>query len=179
MLQRHTVGLDINPVAYLIAKTKTTCIKPHKLEKTVSKVFTKLDSNSRNLHSIHRIGNSSNGERIRFWFPEDNINELVHILSIIEEVEDEGIQRFLKCGFSHILKKCSRWGMHSIKPYIEKGKQIPKATPTFKRHIKHMMKKNAEFYHALPEKVRENIREYAKVILALGERESPHHLWVG
>jgi len=165
MLQRRTIGLDINPVAHLITKTKTTCIEPHKLKQTTSKVFTKLDNKSHNPNSIHRIKNSSNFERIKFWFPEDNITELAHILSTIEEVNDKDIQRFLKCGFSQILKKCSKWGMQSIKPYAEKGKEIPKPIQPFKRHIKHMMKKNAEFYNALPKKVRENITEYAQVHL--------------
>jgi len=165
ILRRQTLGVDINPVAYLITKTKTTCIEPHKLEQTISKVFTKLDSKTHNPNSIYRIKNSSNCARIKFWFPEDNINELAHILSIIEEVDDEDIQRFLKCGFSQILKKCSRWGMQSIKPYVEKGKEIPKPMLLFKRHIKHMVKKNAEFNKVLPEKVRENIAEYAQVHL--------------
>ncbi|MEM3551767.1 MAG: DNA methyltransferase [Candidatus Bathyarchaeia archaeon] len=165
LLQRHTLGLDINPVAYLITKAKTTCIEPHKLKKAVSDFFQMLDANLKNNGMLQRIAQSPNYERIKFWFPEENMTELAHILSIIEEIGDEKIRNFLLCGFSHVLKKCSKWGMHSIKPYIEKGKQIPKPIPIFKRHIKHMLKKNAEFYQALPKKVRENINEYAKVHL--------------
>jgi len=34
LIRRHTLGLDINPIAYLISKTKTTPIQPEKLQKT-------------------------------------------------------------------------------------------------------------------------------------------------
>jgi DNA modification methylase len=165
LLQRHALGVDINPVAYLITRAKTTCIEPNKLDQAVSETFQKLDNISKDNGAIQKIMHTPNYQRIKFWFPEENIAELAHILSTIEEIKDEDIRHFLLCGFSHILKKCSRWGMHSIKPYIEKGKQIPNAIPTFKRHIKHMERKNAEFYKALPKKVRENIKEYVQVYL--------------
>jgi DNA modification methylase len=164
LLQRHVLGVDVNPVAYLIARAKTTCVEPNKLEQAVFETFQKLDTNPKNTDVI-QIMRSPNYERIKFWFPEENIVELAHILSTIEKIGDEDIRHFLLCGFSHILKKCSKWGMHSIKPYIEKGKQIPNAIPTFKRHIKHMVRKNTEFYKALPKKVRENIKEYVQVYL--------------
>lgn len=170
VLQRRMLGVDINPVSYLIMKTKTNVIESGRLEKAVQDFFVRLNSKESDRNVFQRIEDSPNIERIRFWFPEGNITELSGILSEIERIPDEDIRRFLTCGFSHILKKCSRWGMQSIKPYVEKRKKIPQATSTFKRHIRHMMKKNAEFVCALPRKVSQNLCEYAKCVLKTVEK---------
>ena len=43
LIQRRALGVDINPVAYLITKAKTTCIEPQLLKMHVSEFFAKLN----------------------------------------------------------------------------------------------------------------------------------------
>ncbi|MDH5266193.1 MAG: site-specific DNA-methyltransferase [Candidatus Bathyarchaeota archaeon] len=165
LIQRRALGVDINPVAYLITKAKTTYIKPQLLEMHVSKLFAKLNpqKNKTDNKVMERIRESPNYDRVRFWFGDDTIRNLSLILSLIEDMQEKAVQDFLKCGFSHILKNCSCWNMDSIKPARDKDKNIPRAIPTFKRRIIHMTRKNKEYYEILPKKVKARLSDYLDV----------------
>ena len=63
-------------------------------------------------------------QRIDYWYPEKQKHDLAIILSRISTVKDPRIRDFLLCGFSNILKLCSRWLMKSVKPTIDKDKII-------------------------------------------------------
>ena len=166
LIQRRALGVDINPVAYLITKAKTTCIEPQLLKMYVSKFFAKLDHEKNKTHNevIERVKESLNYDRIRFWFNDDTIRDLSFILSLTEDVQEKAVQDFLKCGFSHILKNCSRWNMDSVKPARDKDKNMPKVIPTFKRHIRHMTRKNRAYCQILPKRVKRNISEYVEIL---------------
>jgi len=164
---RRVIAVDANPVAYLISKAKVTCIDPVMLDKVVSNVFSKLDSTSmlKKKMAVRETKRYPSYEKIRYWFKKKTIEDLSLILSVIDDVQNDDVSVFLKCGFSHILKNCSRWKMAAIKPTRDRTKKIPKAIPTFRSHIEHMAQKNLEFYQTLPKRVRENTSKYAKVIL--------------
>ena len=166
LIQRRALGVDINPVAYLITKAKTTCIEPQLLKIHVSKFFAKLNSEKNKTHDkvIERVKESPNYDRVISWFDDDTTRDLSLILSLTEDVQEKAVQDFLKCGFSHILKNCSRWNMDSLKPVRDKDKNIPKAIPTFKRHIKHMTRKNRVYSQILPKKARRNISEFVEIL---------------
>lgn len=164
---RRSIGVDITPMAYLVSKAKVTPIDPQVLDNTIHKVFFKINSASR-----HRKKNASNEvqrfpsyEKIQYWFNRKTIKDLSLILSVIDDVVDKDVRLFLRCGFSHVLKNCSKWKMLSIKPTRDKTKKIPKAIPTFQHHVKQMIRKNLEFYQALSKDIRENISKYAQVVL--------------
>lgn len=85
-------------------------------------------------------------DRIDYWFPEKQKRDLAIILSRIGAVEDSKIRDFLLCGFSNILKLCSRWLMKSVKPTIDKDKIIADPYKTFATQVRRMVKKNEEFF---------------------------------
>jgi len=136
---RRAIGVDINPAAYIISKAKTTPIEPNLLEKLVNNFFRELDNvKKRSTHQPlieHYEPTIPQCDRIDYWFTEKSKKELGLILTMINDVEREDFKTFLKCGFSHILKNCSRWLMTSTKPTIDKDKSIPEPISTFKRHI--------------------------------------------
>jgi DNA modification methylase len=145
---RRAYGTDINPVAVLSTKAKTTPIDPQKLERRVSYL--------RNAIKHHLIDENQqllllkedlkvvlpNNQRIDYWFPERQKRDLSIILSGIMKIEENDIRNFLLCTFSNILKGCSRWMMKSIRPTIDKNKVIKDAYHSFFIHVYRMLEKN-------------------------------------
>lgn len=112
-------GCDINPVATLIAKTKSC-----DYDVAIFKSYY-----SRILESYSRIQVRTNeyelaNERLRYWFKEKSYLELLKLyLSIEATVDDEKYQEAYKCLFSSILKASSVWLAKSIKPQVDKEKR--------------------------------------------------------
>lgn len=159
------IGTDINNIAYLMTKAKATPIDPELLEKDVGKVLEDLESML--IHQNVPFSSSKtiasyipSNERIDYWFERDIKEKLGIILARIRKVKEKKVRTFLLCGFSHILKNCSRWSMASTKPTISKDKKCANPLDVFKKHIVKMMRKNKEFYNLVPEKVRDNINDY-------------------
>lgn len=138
---RRSIGIDINPLASLISKTKITAIDPQKLEDESEELLLKI----RETRSLHEVTN----ERLNYWFDKKTLADLQKIYEVILESPKGETQRFFMCAFSHILKNCSRWLMKSIKPTINKNKKPVDVNLTFSKHLTFMMKKNLEFYQAL------------------------------
>jgi DNA modification methylase len=155
---RKAYGTDINPVAVLIAKAKTTPLDPSKLQKEAIGIFDYLKSASHKEKGQMLLMEKSfevtlpGHERIDYWFPEQQKRDLALILSRIKSVKDAQIQTFLLCSFSNILKGCSIWMMKSVKPTRDWDKKPASAYQSFILQTKRMMKKNAELWDILGER---------------------------
>lgn len=145
LLKRMAIGVDINPVAWLITKAKTTPVEPTRLEAESKKLLSELSPEKENVINLGEVTNLQN-ERIDYWFPEEQKGELNIILGEINKVEDGEAKIFFLCVFSNILKNCSRWLMKSIKPTIDKNKKFGNTYKIFSRQLNLMLKKNKEFY---------------------------------
>ncbi len=151
--RRKSHGVDINPVAVLISRAKTTAIAPPALKEEVSYILRKIKSD---IEYVHKGGTELPpdilinpipvNKRIDYWFPSRQKTDLAIILSRIRSIECEIIQRFLLCSFSNILKQCSRWMMRSVKPTVDQHKTLPDAYRTFENQTKRMMIKNEELW---------------------------------
>ena len=154
---RRAYGTDINTVAVLISKAKTTPIEPAYLKDQISRLLGDIKSSMGMKHLGQMSLLSSNDvdidipddKRLEYWFPEKQKVELAIILSRINQIEDQDIRSFVLCAFSNILKKCSRWMMKSVKPTIDKEKVIADAYKSFVRQTRRMMIKNDEFWKIL------------------------------
>lgn len=152
---RKAYGTDINPVAVLIAKAKTTPIEPAKLQHEVDGVFSYLKAALQKDKGQALLTDTSfdyaipKHDRIDYWFPEKQKRELALILASIRKVKDPAIQTFLLCSFSNILKGCSIWMMKSVKPTRDWHKKPALPYQSFILQTKRMMKKNLEFWEVL------------------------------
>ena len=153
---RRTYGTDINPVAVLITKAKTTPIVPKRLEHKIyllKNMITHqltIDENRQTLLLKDEFAVlAPTNNRIDYWFPEKQKHDLSIILSSVMSIEDENIRNFLLCAFSRILKGCSRWMMKSVKPTIDKNKIINDAYRNFFAHAYRMQEKNRLFWKKL------------------------------
>ena len=79
ILGRPSKGVDINDVAYLIAKTKVTPIEPKRLENESEDLFLKINNkyNKQNTHVDTSISQVADQNRIDYWFNQDTKNKLV------------------------------------------------------------------------------------------------------
>lgn len=133
-------GCDINPVATLIAKTKSHQYAKNHLEdyyKSImdSFLFTKVDD-------VYGIAN----ERLKYWFSETQYNKLQHLKTKILENTPAGscYQDFFLCAFSNILKATSFWLTKSIKPQIDPNKKPADVETIFKMQCRLMISANDE-----------------------------------
>ncbi|UZE92741.1 MAG: hypothetical protein IB616_02785 [Methanosarcinales archaeon] len=165
---RKAVGVDINPVAWLITKVKTTPIEPTKLENEVKQLlgdltlFIETKKNEQKTSSNIEIEPViPDNKRINYWFPHENIRyELGIILGRINQIRDDDIKNFCLCAFSQILKNSSIWLMKSVKPTRDLKKQPIDPLSTFKRHIKRMLKGNKELFEIMPDHVKKNLKDF-------------------
>ncbi len=164
---RKAVGVDINPVAYLISKVKTTPINPEKLKAEVDKVLSDLnlyfDFNNKQkvLSEIKILPILPINERIEYWFPNKKLREdLSIILGRIDTIKDKDIRDFCLCAFSNILKNASIWLMKSIKPTRDLNKKINSPIKLFSRQIKKMTRGNEGYWNVLPTYIKSDLKSY-------------------
>jgi len=161
-------GTDINKIAYLMTKVKSTPVNPAYLDKKIKEFLSKLGflknpDTSLFKENVEPLIPQKHIDRINYWFTEENKIKLGKILRIIHEEEDETIRNFFLVAFSNILKNCSIWLQGSTKPTRDLRKKIVNPFDVLKKHLKKMQKGNNAFYKILPEKVRNNIKEYLNI----------------
>ena len=121
-------GCDINPVATLIAKTKSTTYNVAFLVKYYEKV-----QEAYNVEKIDRNFYTNSNERLKYWFTEKSFLDLLGLKHAIENSVPRGIylDAFL-CIFSSILK--------SIKPQVDPNKKDVVIWNIFKSHYEKLLK---------------------------------------
>ena len=163
---RKAVGVDINHIATLIAKVKTTPLDEEKLDRACDKL----------LSLIPRRGDFNYEEQllkaqksialhpgIDRWFDEHSKNQLLLIYCHIRRGRDEDLRDFFLVAFAQILKRCSRWAQKSIKPTVDKNKEGCVPLDLFARQVRKMRKGHAAFGQMLAENGVSPDGEYPKV----------------
>ncbi len=161
-------GTEINKIAYLITKVKSTPIEPNYLEIKIKQFLAKvryLENAQTTLfnRTIEPSIPERHIDRINYWFTDKKKIELGKILRVIYEEEDETIRDFFLVAFSHILKNCSIWLQRSTKPTRDLEKNSVKPYDALDKHLKKMQKGNKAFYDIVPSKVRDNLDDYLNI----------------
>lgn len=134
-------GCDINPVATLITKVKTENYSDKKLMDYYKLVVAKYT-----LVNYLVPKKIKDHERIKFWFESTQIEKLYRLQRIIKQYIPKGkYQNFFLVAFSNILKGASRWLTKSIKPTIDKNKEIKSIEKLFKMQFTLMLKAAREY----------------------------------
>lgn len=137
---KHFWGCDINPVATLIAETKSNVYQDEQLQVFFDRIIAAY--NTCNVDKSNRIYSN---ERIQYWFDKEHIDNLLKLRSSIYLVVDDELYRnFFLCAFSNILKSCSRWLTKSIKPQIDPKKQPKDVLSSYIYQVNMMRKANME-----------------------------------
>lgn len=144
---RKSIGVDINPVAQLITKTKITALNPEQIKLKFDLLEEKIKSFDSDFTYFEE-----NHHRIDYWFREEEKNKIAFLYQNISEIDGEKFRNFFLCALSNILKNCSRWLQSSTKPQIDPNKKISDPFISFPFQVKRMLKKNLEFYNRLEQK---------------------------
>lgn len=157
-------GCDINPVATLIAKTKSESYKTETLDRYGRRIrvsFEKVEV-PQNTYIV-------SNERLQYWFTEDSYTALYRLKQSIEQEVPRGKYRdaFL-CLFSSILKASSRWLTKSIKPQIDPNKREIDVVKTFYIQFQ-------KFIHAIDQVQDHEIAE-SEIEIDTGNFLEPHKL---
>jgi hypothetical protein len=126
---RRAIGVDINPVAHLVAKVKSTPIEPALLKQEYANLSTDLETQLNGAAALSDQGHLGDArqvtevtsvipqsERIDYWFPQKQKERLGVILGRITEVQNKECRDLFLVAFSQILKSCSIWLQKSVKP---------------------------------------------------------------
>ena len=114
LMNRNSVGIELNPLANTIGKVKTTPIKKDKLIKSYTKLVNNYDK--KKVKSPH----SFNG--IETWFSESSIKYLSHLLDCIQLEKNVDIQNVFKVSFSDIIRYVSLVRHNGFKLHRDKKK---------------------------------------------------------
>ncbi|WP_157951016.1 DNA methyltransferase [Peribacillus acanthi] len=121
-LERYSIGIDLNPLAVLIAKVKNSPISTEKLNSLYNhfeNFCVKLDAYFEdNLFNIDEdfksfiqnevlMHQKMNDEWFNKWFEKSVLIKLVSISTSIEKFEDEGLRNLGLIALSEILRRCS------------------------------------------------------------------------
>lgn len=135
---RHFWGCDINPVATLIARTKSRHYKNERLLDYHRRILCDFA-----LQTFDEKDAIANNERVKYWFFQQQIEDLSKLKqSITTVIDDETYREFFLCAFSNILKSCSRWLTKSIKPQVDPNKNPREVLDAFNTQVKMMLKAN-------------------------------------
>ena len=140
----NAIGTDLNPLAILIAKTKTTLIDLNNLSENISKFLTYLNDRLFDTTNIEK----PDFKNINYWFDEKVMKNLMIIKSFIKTLEDQELQNFFNVAFSETVRESSWTRNGEFKLYRMNEKQIRKFEP---KVFELMIKKLDRNYYGLKE----------------------------
>ncbi len=100
LAKKNAYGTDINPIARLISRVKTSSYN----EEDLRKQWRDIKKQMSNEHVTQEIVTFPN---IDYWFDRKTINDLNKIRSIIENTCDDNFKGFFEVCFSSIIRKVS------------------------------------------------------------------------
>jgi DNA modification methylase len=173
--KRIGIGTDINEIAYLISKVKTTPINNKDLLNEYNRIKFKLHSRLNGEFETFKkdaLKLIPNNERIDYWFLPKQKEKLSIILSTILEIKNNDIKYFFLVAFAQILKSCSIWLQKSVKPTRDKNKKIYEPLILFFKQTEKMIKGNSDFIKILTPSIINNIDKY-RIVQCTDSRNLP------
>ncbi|MBI2862084.1 MAG: hypothetical protein HYX89_04620 [Chloroflexi bacterium] len=162
---RRAVGVDINPVAHLIGKAKTTPLDPSQLDRFLTAILRRAGRTDLSLSLPTPPGQGwqiPEVSRLDSWHPPEIKAQLAQLLSAIQPLPED-YRDFFLCAFSHVLKSCSWWSMKSTKPIHVYEKTIPNPIATFRRHAELMIRRHREYREQLPPQIVQEFPQWCQL----------------
>jgi len=139
---RASIGTDINPVAVLISRVKSTVCEPVGMDQYVSDLLDSIQSSRVKGQEFYISEGVLNGNLpiLKRWFSSYSLRQLGHILWSIKQLPARRAHRqFALCSFSSILKRSSSWLNTSVKAQVDPHKNPSRPIFYLKRQL-HAMK---------------------------------------
>jgi len=139
ILGRHSYGVDIHPLARMIAKVKTTPMDPQRLQESADALLEDIGSDSGDNSALApEIPNRDH------WFRPEVLADLATIKKHVWAMRRGDQQDFFKICFSSIIRKMSNSDADSLIPEVtsfrkkldEQGKTSFEALPKFENTVR-------------------------------------------
>ena len=144
LLGRNSYGIDLNPLAIFLAKSKTTPIDPSKLTREYFNLFEKLKNIKDNQVRRPKFFN------LEFWFKDPVIIKLAKLKKAILSIENNNLKNFFLTAFSETVRLCSNTKSGEFKLVRRVPNELEKFNPDvfgiFKKKIEFNIKGMSEFY---------------------------------
>ena len=129
-------GCDINPVATLIARTKSNTYNVDEILYYYERIKIKIE----NLDFPDDLYLRANA-RLQYWYYEKSYCVLYKLhYAIVCEIPEGKYREAFECIFSSILKACSKWLTKSIKPQVDPNKKEIDVLGQFDMHLHKFIK---------------------------------------
>ena len=161
-------GIDINPLAYLVAEVKANPIKIDYLNEKIQELFNRIN----NINFIYKI---TFFQGINKWFKDDIIRDLSKIKSSIMCEKDIAVRRIFWISFCQIVRESCNSQHSTFKLHIKKEDKIKgfefDTISEFKKHVLNVKDSMDQFEEMLGDKLikRKNIRYRNKVKIVNGD----------
>jgi DNA modification methylase len=105
---RKGVGFDIDPLARLVAKVKTTTLDPHLLIKLNQRLYFRARETAQTKakfleRKLEERWNDKTKDFVDYWFAEETQRELLALVNEIEQIENPNVRAFFEVVLSAII----------------------------------------------------------------------------
>ncbi|MHA1781681.1 MAG: DNA methyltransferase [Candidatus Thorarchaeota archaeon] len=168
LLERKSIGTDLNPFAIFLSKVKTSPIEPDTLSvasrKIIEQVLTlKPGDAEAQIPLIHNID---------YWFKKYVQKDLGQILALVNGVEDSDLRDFFRLCFASTVRDVSNMKKGEFKIVRMKADKLkrfhPEVASIFVKHVQRCVPLMKSFYAALVDK-----GVYAPKIIEIDNRVAP------
>ena len=148
---KKAYGIDINPLALLISKVKTTPINPDKVKEEYKKLMVRYNEDKKAVNFRQKEIKKPDFFNIEFWFKPKVITDLAIIKNNIDKIEDKDIKDFFLIAFSETVRNVSNTRNREYKLYRMSQNILTKHNPDTFEEFKNKASKNIasiKEYHA-------------------------------
>lgn len=124
----NAIGTDLNPLARLIANTKTTPIDIQKLDSYIKEFNDKTFSAQFGIKDVNSL-ELPDFKNIDYWFSKDVQKILALIKKYIDNIKDDSIQKFFQVAFSETVRESSWTKNSEFKLVRMSAEQMKKFNP--------------------------------------------------
>jgi len=151
LLGRNSIGVDINPLALILARAKTTSINPKTLQDFWSKFRDKISKDILRLRFGEINVKPPNIRNLDYWFKPQVAKELTIIRQYLDEIEDKDLYHFFATCFSITVRETSNLRPNEFKiirlPPEKLKKHNPNVLQIFVKYVEENISRMAKFYN--------------------------------
>lgn len=158
---KKAYGIDINPLALLISKVKTTPIEPKLLAEEYKNLMASCLEDKKDINFKQKTIEKPNFTNIDFWFKPKVTTDLTIIKNNIEEIENKDVKNFFLVAFSETVRNASNTRNNEYKLYRMNESMLKKHNPDtinlFREKTKENMESMKEYYENYNKNCKVNI----------------------
>ena len=130
---KEAYGFDLNPLAVLISRVKTTKIETDILERELPKILNSTEHNG-----------APKFKNIEFWFKPQVIESLATLKTAINKIKDKDVKDFFLVCFSEVVRDVSNTRNGEFKLYKMESGKLENYNPNVFKEFEKITKENIE-----------------------------------